>query len=222
MNRALGSLIGMPEGKPLATFQGESGAYKAGLFATRIVAARKASVEYGAATARVCVLSESEDEAPTMSKVSQALETIGVTHEHHIIGQTLEAVDVAGCTQSIGEETLNSVVVSVSGPANLARVLAGHSKLPVLGVAVTKDQDVLCEALDAIIGTPEDKPIPAFQGESGAFNAGLFAARLLCRQDDALRDSYLAYEHRLAEAVLGKDALLSEIGAEAYLLQNKK
>lgn len=73
-------------------------------------------------------------------------------------------------------------------------------------------------ALGSLIGMPEGKPLATFQAEAGAFNAGLFAARiLLSGGDTALRDAYLSYESGLAAAVAMKDEELHRLGADAYL-----
>ncbi len=70
-----------------------------------------------------------------------------------------------------------------------------------------------------MIGMPEGKPLATFQGDAGAFNAGLFAARILVASDPELRLAYKEYELALEEVVVAKDARLAEIGAEKYLEQ---
>jgi 5-(carboxyamino)imidazole ribonucleotide mutase len=58
-----------------------------------------------------------------------------------------------------------------------------------------------------------------FQGDAGAFNAGLFAARILVAHDPALRKAYRQYETDLESAVVTKDSQLKKLGATEYLQQ---
>ena len=76
-------------------------------------------------------------------------------------------------------------------------MVASETLLPVLGVAITMSPDTLNRALGSMIGMPEGKPLATFQGEAGAFNAGLFAARLLLPYDAKLESAYLNYEAEL-------------------------
>ena len=77
--------------------------------------------------------------------------------------------------------------------------------------------DTLNRALGSMIGMPKGKPLATFQGESGAFNAGLFAVRILMLTDLDLREQYNDYESSTKDKVIENDSKLSEIGSENYL-----
>ncbi len=96
-------------------------------------------------------------------------------------------------------------------------MVASETNLPVLGVAITDNPDTLNRALGSMIGMPKGKPLATFQGESGAFNAGLFAVRILMLTDLDLREQYNDYESSTKDKVIENDSKLSEIGSENYL-----
>jgi len=96
-------------------------------------------------------------------------------------------------------------------------MVASETVLPVLGVAVTKSPDTLNRALGSMIWMPEGKPLATFQGEAGAFNEGLFAARIIAINNPELKLAYKQYENGLKEAVAKKDKKLHELGAQEYL-----
>jgi phosphoribosylcarboxyaminoimidazole (NCAIR) mutase len=69
-----------------------------------------------------------------------------------------------------------------------------------------------------MIGMPEGAPLATFQGEAGAFDAGLWVARILIKFEDEpeLRQAYLDYEEEMREIVAEKDAMLMHLGADHY------
>ncbi len=114
------------------------------------------------------------------------------------------------------ERGVEIIIAGAGGSAHLPGMVASMSKLPVLGVAVTSNPDVLNRALGSMIGMPEGKPLATFQGESGAFNAGLFAARILSLHDPELADAYEVYEASLVSGVIGVDEDLATKGGHVF------
>lgn len=87
------------------------------------------------------------------------------------------------------------VIVAVAGlAAALPGVLASHTNLPVLGVPVPAGHLKGIDAILSMVQLPAGVPVGTFGlGATGGKNAALFAARILARNDAALRGRFARY-----------------------------
>jgi 5-(carboxyamino)imidazole ribonucleotide mutase len=172
---------------------------------------------------RVGIIMGSDSDLNVMRYVGHALTGLGLVsnadYEERIISAHRSPEKMAGYAKAAVERGLQVIVAGAGGSAHLPGMVASETSLPVLGVAITAAPDTLNRALGSMIGMPTGKPLAAFQGEAGAFNAGLFAARVLALQDPELRQAYRDYEETLTQEVNAKDTLLQSLGAEGYLLR---
>jgi 5-(carboxyamino)imidazole ribonucleotide mutase len=167
------------------------------------------------------IIMGSDSDLRVMRHVGRALTVLGlrsnVHYEERVISAHRTTKRMMDYAAEAEERGLRVIVAGAGGSAHLPGMVASETLLPVLGVAITSSPDTLNRALGSMIGMPEGKPLATYQGEAGAFNAGLFSARLLLRDIPELRAAYLSYEAALKQGVIGKDAQLAELGAEAYL-----
>jgi len=170
---------------------------------------------------KIGIIMGSDSDLPTMGRAGEALQAVGlesnVHYEERVVSvhRTLgRAVRYADRAEGRGLEV---IIAGAGGSAHLPGIVASETIVPVLGVAVTNSPDTLNRALGSMIGMPEGKPLAVFQGETGAFNAGLFAARLLAQRNPELREAYLKYEADLKDGVIKKDKELAAKGSEIYL-----
>ncbi len=169
---------------------------------------------------RIGIIMGSDSDLTVMRHVGRALNILGLIgkkdYEERIISAhrtPRQMMEYATQAQGRG---LRVIVAGAGGSAHLPGMVASETILPVLGVAITSSPDTLNRALGSMIGMPEGKPLASFQGESGAFNAGLFAARILATHELQLRKSYYDYEASLVRSVLEKDTKLSVLGSINY------
>ncbi len=170
---------------------------------------------------RVGIIMGSDSDLKVMRHVGRALTTLGLEanndYEERVVSAHRTPRRMAEYGASARDRGLKVIVAGAGGSAHLPGMVASETLLPVLGVAITTSPDTLNRALGSMIGMPEGKPLATFQGEAGAFNAGLFAARLLLPYDAKLEGAYLDYEAELERLTVERDARLAEIGGEAYL-----
>jgi phosphoribosylaminoimidazole carboxylase PurE protein len=173
---------------------------------------------------RVGVIMGSDSDLGTMRHVGRALTQLGlkstVDYEERVISvhRTTElAHEYAATAESRG---LRVIVAGAGGSAHLPGIVASETTVPVLGVAITKNPEVMNRALGSMIGMPEGKPLAVFQGETGAFNAGLFAAKFLFAAIPELQAQYRLHQSAMSSDVRAKDRTLQELGAEEYLRIN--
>ena len=170
---------------------------------------------------RVGIIMGSDSDLETMRHVGRALSKLGLTSKVDYEERIISAHRTPGAmVQYATQAEARGLKVIIAGAAHLPGMVASETIVPVLGVAITSSPDTLNRALGSMIGMPEGKPLATFQGESGAFNAGLFTARILATNEPILREAYINYERKLQEVVIEKDYSLEELGAEAYLLDN--
>lgn len=221
MNRALGSLIGMPEGKPLATFQSRRGAYQAGVLATRIF-------RLDSDQTRVGILASIDHEgakSTDLNHTGRALGMLGLREGDDYEYLTRENIIAAGQTSDWAKDRGIGVVV---GSANVLRHesydLSSMTDTPVLGVATPNNADVMGWSLDSLVNADADKasPVAAFQASSGAFNAGLKAARILALNNPDLRQRIVDYNESLKATNVAKDSIMSCLGDVAYAALSKE
>lgn len=170
---------------------------------------------------RVGIIMGSDSDLKVMQHVGRALRALGLKsnedYEERVISAHRTPHRMTEYAAGAKGRGLKVIVAGAGGSAHLPGMVASETLLPVLGVAITASPDTLNRALGSLIGMPEGKPLASFQGEAGAFNAGLFAARLLLLDDARLEQSYAEYEAELERSVIEKDAQLREIGGQAYL-----
>lgn len=171
---------------------------------------------------RVGIIMGSDHDLMVMRHVGRALGELGLVpgadYEERVVSAHRTPARMVEYARSAEGRGLRVVVAGAGGSAHLPGMVASETFLPVLGVAVTSSPDTMNRALASMIGMPEGKPLATFQAEAGAFNAGLFAARLLISAGDAeLREAYRRYEEALAAAVVAKDEALRSAGADGYL-----
>lgn len=170
---------------------------------------------------RVGVIMGSDSDLKVMRHVGRALTRLGLEsnldYEDRVISAHRTPKKMIKYANEAVDRGLQVIIAGAGGSAHLPGMVASETTLPVLGISITSSPDTLNRALGSMIGMPEGKPLATFQAEAGAFNAGLFAARILALHDPVLRDAYIAYESNLEEEVGRKDDKLAELGADGYL-----
>ncbi|HVX58647.1 MAG TPA: 5-(carboxyamino)imidazole ribonucleotide mutase [Candidatus Saccharimonadales bacterium] len=174
---------------------------------------------------KVGIIMGSDSDLSVMRHAGRALDRLGLEeltdYEMRIISAHRTPEAMAKYAQEAEERELEVIIAGAGGSAHLPGMVASETIVPVLGVAVTKNPDVMNRALGSMIGMPEGKPLAVFQAEAGAFNAGLFAGRLLARHHPEVRQAYVDYETVLGREVLVKDSKLADKGSEVYLREKR-
>ena len=108
------------------------------------------------------------------------------------------------------------IVAGAGGAAHLPGMVASLTTLPVIGVPVQSRALSGVDSLHSIVQMPGGIPV-ATVAIGGGLNAGLLAAKILAIHDSSLSERLEAYRQQLNDMVVGKDARLKDLGADAYL-----
>src|SRR3982751_4100991 len=139
----------------------------------------------------------------TMKAAAKVLEEFGVPYEAKAMSAHRTPHAVAEWATNAQKNGMKAIIAAAGGAAHLARVVAAHTTLPVLGVPMPSKH---LQGLDSLLSTvqmPKGIPVATFAiGEAGAANAALFAVALLSVSDHKLEKKLAEFRKQQTEAVL--------------------
>jgi 5-(carboxyamino)imidazole ribonucleotide mutase len=128
-----------------------------------------------------------------MRHAAETLKQFGIPYETRVVSAHRTPDLLYRYAEEAGTRGLACIIAGAGGAAHLPGMLAAKTTVPVLGVPVPSRYLRGMDSLLSIVQMPKGVPVATFAiGEAGAANAGLFAAALLSRQDEAI-------DRRLAE-----------------------
>ncbi|MDP2794912.1 MAG: 5-(carboxyamino)imidazole ribonucleotide mutase [Sulfurisoma sp.] len=126
----------------------------------------------------VGILTGSPNDLPTVVKVRDTLDSLGVSSEIVVASAHRTPDKVLAYIERAHNEGVQVLIGCAGMAAHLAGVVAGHTRLPVIGLPLSGG---LGSGLDALLSTVQMPPgVPvATVAVDGAKNAAMLAARIL-------------------------------------------
>ena len=142
----------------------------------------------------------SKSDWPTLKHAADVLDELGVRYEARVVSAHRTPERLYEYARTAKTRGLKAIIAGAGGAAHLPGMTASMTALPVLGVPVESRALKGLDSLLSIAQMPGGVPVATFAiGESGAKNAGLFAAALLALEDAAVErrlDSWRARQTR--------------------------
>ena len=136
---------------------------------------------------KVGVVMGSDSDWPVMRHAVEQLEGFGVPVEARVVSAHRTPDLMFEYAEQAAGRGLYCIIAGAGGAAHLPGMLAAKTTVPVLGVPVPSRYLSGQDSLYSIVQMPKGVPVATFAiGESGAANAGLFAAALIANGDPAL------------------------------------
>ncbi len=152
--------------------------------------------------ARVAIIMGSASDWDVMKAAEQMLDELGIPSDARVISAHRTPERLTRFLATAEEDGIEVVIAGAGAAAHLAGVTAAHTLLPVLGVPLPGSELRGFDALLATVQMPGGIPVATFAiGRSGAKNAALFAAAILARGDDAIRDRLAKFREAQSAAV---------------------
>ncbi len=152
--------------------------------------------------ARVGVIMGSRSDWETMRHAADVLAELSIAHEIEIVSAHRTPDRLFEYAASAESRGLTAIIAGAGGAAHLPGMCAAKSAVPVLGVPVESAALRGLDSLLSIVQMPAGVPVATFAiGKGGAINAALFAAALLARDDEALRERLAARRAAQSAAV---------------------
>lgn len=163
----------------------------------------------------VAVIMGSDSDLPTMQDAVDVLREFGVPVVVRILSAHRTPDEMLAFARSAAEDGIAVIVAGAGGAAHLPGMVASATTLPVIGVPVVASSMRTLGGVDALLSMvqmPGGIPV-ATVAIGNAKNAGLLAVRMLAIADSALREKMLAYQGKMHDTVVEKDAKLTSHGA---------
>ena len=137
-----------------------------------------------------------------MESAALVLDELGVGYETKVVSAHRTPDRLVQYARTARERGLKAIIAGAGGAAHLPGMTAAMTPLPVLGVPVDASALNGMDALMSIVQMPKGVPVATFAvGQSGASNAGLFAASILAIEDPAIREALDRYRERQTAGV---------------------
>jgi phosphoribosylaminoimidazole carboxylase PurE protein len=138
---------------------------------------------------RVAIIMGSPSDWEVMKAAEQMLDELGIASDARVISAHRTPERLTRFLATAEQDGIEIVIAGAGMAAHLAGVTAAHTMLPVLGVPLPGSELRGFDALLATVQMPGGIPVATFAiGKAGAKNAALFAAAILARGDEAIRD----------------------------------
>lgn len=152
--------------------------------------------------ARVAIIMGSPSDWEVMRAAEETLDELGIASDARVISAHRTPERLTRFLATAERDGVEVVIAGAGMAAHLAGVAAAHTLLPVLGVPLPGSELRGFDALLATVQMPGGIPVATFAiGRAGAKNAALFAAAILARGDDAIRDRLAKFREAQSSAV---------------------
>ena len=137
-----------------------------------------------------------------MESAALVLDELGVDYETKVVSAHRTPDRLVQYARTARERGLKAIIAGAGGAAHLPGMTAAMTPLPVLGVPVDATALNGMDALMSIVQMPKGVPVATFAvGQTGAVNAGLFAASIIAIEDPAIREALDQYRERQTAGV---------------------
>ncbi|MBR5059937.1 MAG: 5-(carboxyamino)imidazole ribonucleotide mutase [Clostridia bacterium] len=158
---------------------------------------------------RVGIVMGSDSDLPVVKKAVAVLEEFRVPYEVHIYSAHRTPDEAAAFAKEAASNGFGVIIAAAGMAAHLAGAIASNTILPVVGIPCSSKD---LNGLDALLSTvqmPTGIPVATVAVDGGA-NAAILACRILAVEDADLSERLTVRKKKDAEAVLQKDANVTE------------
>ena len=158
---------------------------------------------------KVGVIMGSDSDLPVVQKALDTLSELEVPFEAHVYSAHRTPEQARSFALSAKENGFGVLIAAAGKAAHLAGSLAACTTLPVVGIPIKSST---LDGMDALLSTvqmPAGIPV-ATVAIDGAVNAALLSAQILALEDEGLAQRLEARRKAESQAVLEKDAALSQ------------
>lgn len=133
----------------------------------------------------VAIIMGSDSDLKTMSAAAEALKEFKISYHIEIVSAHRTPDKMFDFAKTAADKGFKLIIAGAGGAAHLPGMVASLTSLPVIGVPVTIGNLKGLDALLSIAQMPKGVPV-ATMAVDNAYNAGLFAARVLAINDTTL------------------------------------
>ena len=154
---------------------------------------------------KVCIVMGSKSDYPTMKLCEDILKKLKVKFETNIVSAHRTPDRMFKFAKSAETNNISVIIAGAGGSAHLPGMIASLTTIPVIGVPVESKKLKGLDSLLSIVQMPKGIPVGTLAiGESGAFNAGLYAASIISVFDKDIRSNLTIWRNQQSKSVKTK------------------
>ena len=139
---------------------------------------------------------------PTMKFCEDILKKLKVKFETNIVSAHRTPDRMFKFAKSAEDNNISVIIAGAGGSAHLPGMIASLTTIPVIGVPVESKKLKGLDSLLSIVQMPKGIPVGTLAiGESGAFNAGLYAASIISVFDNDIRNNLIKWRNQQSKSV---------------------
>lgn len=154
---------------------------------------------------KVSIVMGSKSDYPTMKFCEDILKKLKVKFETNIVSAHRTPDRMFKFAKSAEDNNISVIIAGAGGSAHLPGMIASLTAIPVIGVPVESKKLKGLDSLLSIVQMPKGIPVGTLAiGESGAFNAGLYAASIISVFDKDIRNNLIKWRKQQSKSVKKK------------------
>lgn len=154
---------------------------------------------------KVSIVMGSKSDYPTMKFCEDILKKLKVKFETNIVSAHRTPDRMFKFAKSAEDNNISVIIAGAGGSAHLPGMIASLTTIPVIGVPVESKKLKGLDSLLSIVQMPKGIPVGTLAiGESGAFNAGLYAASIISVFDKDIRNNLKKWRNQQSKSVKKK------------------
>ena len=154
---------------------------------------------------KVSIVMGSKSDYPTMKLCEDILKKLKVKFETNIVSAHRTPDRMFKFAKSAETNNISVIIAGAGGSAHLPGMIASLTTIPVIGVPVESKKLKGLDSLLSIVQMPKGIPVGTLAiGESGAFNAGLYAASIISVFDKDVRSNLTKWRNEQSKSVKKK------------------
>jgi phosphoribosylaminoimidazole carboxylase PurE protein len=158
---------------------------------------------------RVGILMGSDSDLEVMREAEKRLDSFGIGYETRIMSAHRTPDKAAEYAATAEQRGLEVIICGAGAAAHLAGAIAANTTLPVIGIPIDSSSLKGLDALLATVQMPAGIPVATMAiGKAGAANAGIFAAQIIGRKDEAVAAKLPKFKKEMAAGVEERDRKL--------------
>ena len=158
---------------------------------------------------QVSIVMGSDSDLEIMRDACKALDEFGIAYEIDVASAHRSPAKAMDLAKNAADRGIKVIIAAAGGAAHLAGVIAAHTILPEIGVAIPATSLNGMDSLLSTVQMPPGIPVATVAiGKWGATNAGILAAQMIGLADESIAKKLHGHKEKLARGVEEKSKKL--------------
>tara|TARA_B100000470_G_scaffold63249_2_gene48014 strand:+ start:1648 stop:2121 length:474 start_codon:yes stop_codon:yes gene_type:complete len=145
----------------------------------------------------------SKSDLPTMTKSSEVLRELEISHEIKIISAHRTTKLMYEFAENAEKRKIQVIIAGAGGAAHLPGMVASITNLPVIGVPIKSSNLNGIDSLLSIVQMPKGVPVATVAiGDAGAENAAILAAKIIGLNNNKVNENLRSRKKKSTDTII--------------------